>query len=301
MAGKRVDLSMLGDLTTTDQLTPAVGGPTMSPSRSVAPIAEVRSNPRNSRDLDSPRTKAAIARLAASISELGQIEPCTVVTAVAYLGIFPEDEPLVGAVRYVQVSGACRRAAIDSLGLDTIKVHVDDDLARSRATFLAAAARENLDREGFDPIEEAHSVKGLAAELGSQAAVAQQLGRTAPWVTQRVNLLRLDLNVQQAIRFDEPPLPLREVRYWHTLSREDQLVALARWRMANQPRAPLTAVNGADPAPPAPARMSAMAVAVRRLGEPVRAAAVLFEHMDRPAVQELVDQLNRLLEQQPES
>lgn len=250
---------------------PGIAAP--PPGRAV-PLSQVVPNPRNPRDVAAQPEK--VAALAESIELHGQVEPCTVVTRSAYLSIFPEDAEAIGDARYVQVTGGRRHAAQTLRGSTTIDASLNDDVAATRARFLAATTAENIDREDYDVIEEAKAVHDLVAEAGTGAAAAKQLGRTPAWVTQRLNLLKLQPELHDALRMG---MPVREVRNLHRRSREDQLAALAQWRQvtANRERAD-EARHGAWEGdqrersdseraddPPRP-RRSRIATAIRRLG-----------------------------------
>lgn len=223
MAGRRVNLADLaGDTPLSEARVPAVGEPL---SQRAARLEQVAANPLNTRDVQGHPDK--IAALAESIRQNGQLQPCTVVTRRAFTEIFPEFAETVGDVLYVQVTGARRRVAVAEAGLSQIDISVKDGVAASRSAFISATTAENIDREDYDPIEEALQVQLLVRESGSGQAAAQQLSRTPGWITQRVNLLRLEPELQSALRARE--IPIRQVRQLHKASRPDQLAALASW------------------------------------------------------------------------
>jgi ParB family chromosome partitioning protein len=301
--GRRVNLSELADEETSVEAR--LPGFAASTSRAVR-VETVAPNPLNTRDLTSPRAKAKIAEICDSILSLGQLQACAVVTRAAFVGIFPEHEDTIEGATHVQVNGGQRRAAIVEAKLPTIKIDVIDSLAESRAKFLAATTRENLDREDLDPVEEALAVEYLVKECGSGKAAAEQLHRTPPWVTQRQNLLKLVPEVQAELRAGN--LPLREVRDWHKAadgsgpaSREEQLARLAEWRRSREPE--LTAVNSGDQDdapdedPPAPRsrvsiRLSPVASAIKRLGgTPPKIAESLRSQLDAEDIRALVELL----------
>lgn len=197
------------------------------PANMVAPNPFNRRNPRSN--------QGKFEELRASIEEFGQLEPCAAVTREAFGRIFPDAAEELGAeVSIVQVTGGRRLAAVLELGRPQLTCHVNDELASDRRRFLVATGRENLDRADLDPIEEAEQIELLVQECGSGREAAEQLGRSAPWVTYRTNLLRLAREVQDALRSGE--LPLRDVRQWHRLTPARQLGALAEWRRTSSRR-----------------------------------------------------------------
>jgi ParB family transcriptional regulator, chromosome partitioning protein len=241
------------------------------------PVEDVAYNPRNRRRMAGARWEAKVAELAASIEQNGQLEACAVVTRVAFLRVFPEFEERIGATPYVHVNGARRHAAVVRVGLPTLRVDVRDELAATRAAFLAATGAENINRESFTAVEEAWTIHDMVEAAESQAAVARALGKTPPWVTQRLHLLKLTREVQDAL--DEGELRPGQVREWHRLSPDEQVTKLASYRRAAGRAESLTAVNDDPDAPPeAESRPPASRVdlAIRRLGgSPERIAASL--------------------------
>lgn len=258
MSGKRVSLgSLAGTPAPREMRRPQIAG---SPPHAID-VDQVAPNPLNPRRID-PQS-SAVRKIRDSIAEIGQIQPSTVVTRRAFLAIHPEHEATIGNADFVQVVGGQRRTAIEQLQ-QPLKIAVDDELAATRARFLAATLAENLDRQNLNPVEEARGVQDMVTECGSGKAAAEQLGRTAPWVTQRLNLLKLIPEVQAALleedEDEEKRLPLRVVRDWHTLDTSGQLAVLAKWRRQ------LTAVNRKEADPEVPSqRVSPLVRAVQRL------------------------------------
>lgn len=281
MAGRRVNLADLaGEPPLQEARVPAFAEVAQRSAR----VEQVAANPLNTRDVYAQPAK--VTELAQSVRLNGQLQPCTVVTRNAFVAIFPEHAAVVQDAAYVQVTGGRRRAAILEVGLMTIDIAVKDAVASSRAAFISATAAENLDRENYDPVEEALTVQLLVRECGSGRDAAQQLSRTAPWVSQRLNLLKLEPELQAALRAGE--MPLREARQLHRCSREEQLSALSAWRRlaASRQRADDAREAGRDEDPESDGdgsvgrtprrRASGVAAAIRRLGgTPVEIAGTL--------------------------
>jgi ParB family transcriptional regulator, chromosome partitioning protein len=196
--------------------------PSPNPPRAVR-LDHVAANPLNTRDVHAHPEKISV--LAQSMHEHGQLQACAVVNRTAFLAIFPEHEESIGDATYVQVTGARRRAAAIEAGLATLDIAIKNRLAETRAAFLSATATENIEREDYDPIEEALAVKALAEECGSQKEAAAKLSRTPPWVTQRLNLLKLTPEMQRLVRAGE--IPIRVARDLALLPADGQLAA---WR-----------------------------------------------------------------------
>ena len=129
-----------------------------------------------------------------------QNQPCPVVSRRAYLKLWPDHAEQVGGIDYVLVSGERRYRAATEVGLAGLECVVNDDIAKDRKTFMEAVVSENVDRENFNPIEEAHAVLALVKEFGTNRAVAEHFERVDGWVTQRVNLTYLCPELQDMVR-----------------------------------------------------------------------------------------------------
>ena len=299
--GRRVSLSELAG-------EPTLDGARVPPrpdaaARSVR-IDRVAANPLNSRDPYGRPEK--IAELAASMKQFGQLQPCTVVTYDVFVAQFPERRGAVAGADYVQVTGSRRRAAALEAQLPTLDIAEKNDLAASRALFIAATAAENIDRDNYDLIEEARQVQLLVQECGSGKDAATQLNRTPGWVSQRLNLLKLVPELQDALRNGE--IPQREVRDLHRCSSEEQIAALQHWREATAAAAPgpdNADGNGEREGEPDPGaneaataaprqRRSPVVTAIRRLGgTPVKIAESLRAELPPEALRELAEELLR--------
>lgn len=229
MSRTRADLSDLADDPVLDAPIPAFAQQTPRTLR----LPQIAANPFNTRKIDPASPK--MAEMIESMRLHGQLQPTAVVTRAAFLRAFPEREEEIGAATHVQVMGGRRRAAAAVLGLATLDVTVKDHLAATRAVFLETTAAENLDRQDLDPVEEARAVELIVAEHGSGKAAAERLNKTPAWVTQRLNLLKLQPEIQAAVGAGE--VPLRSVRDWHRLAPEAQLASLTAWRDGHEPGA----------------------------------------------------------------
>ncbi|TQM01602.1 ParB/RepB/Spo0J family partition protein [Pseudonocardia kunmingensis] len=304
MAGKRINLAELAD----DPLEEARVPSFVETAPRSARVEQVAANPKNTRDVHGHPEK--IANIAESIRLHGQLQPCTVVTRDAFLAIFPDHTDDVGQAAFVQVTGGRRRAAVLELGLSTIDITVKNALAESRAKFISATAAENIDREDYDLIEEARAVQLLVQECGTGKGAAEQLARTPPWVTQRLNLLKLEPELHAALRAAE--IPLREVRDLHKRSRDQQLAALSawqrlvesrqqvdgkRWRGYEEEESDLAAGNGSvagSAEKTAASRRSPVAAAIIRLGgTPAKIAQTLRAELSPEDRQTLAEELMR--------
>ncbi|MEV6274061.1 ParB N-terminal domain-containing protein [Nocardia sp. NPDC051832] len=245
-----------------------------------APLADLVANPRNPREGDQNLEELE------SIAEI-QLQPALVVSRDAYLRLWPEDEPELGAAKLVVVNGCRRLAAALKYGCERLDLVVKDEVAATRATLRTAAIRENVERENLDVIEEARAVEALVADSGTASAAAVALGKTEAWVSQRRALLRLTPQLQQKLRAGE--LAIRVARSLAQVPAEEQV---ARWQAA------LAKPEGekAEKKQPAPIGIDQLAKSFKKwnVGTDTLAPALLA-HLDRPGVHALIAELRQLV------
>ena len=131
------------------------------------------------------------------------------------------------SARWVVIIGNRRLAAAQKFGRPELDIVVKDELAKDRATLLTAVIAENVDRSGFDVIEEAKAVESLVGEYGSADAAAEHLRKSKTWVSHRRALLKLAPDLQEATRRGD--LAIREARSLARVPLEQQV---ARWNAA---------------------------------------------------------------------
>lgn len=241
--GQRTNLASLaglvGDHSPVDQMPAG--------SHSV-PLGDLTPNPRN------PREDVGDLTALASIADM-QLQPAVAVTKAAYLTLYPDDQI---TTRFVIVNGCRRLAAAHKYGRADLDVVVNDNIARDRITLISASIIENVDRQDFDVIEEARAVEALVAECSTADEAAAQLHRTKGWVSQRRALLRLNPELQAALRRGE--LAVRDARSLARVPLEQQV---ARWRAAQDRKDAQTGEPSGDSAERAPSRSRVVTAALR--------------------------------------
>ena len=144
------------------------------------PISQIEANPFQ------PRTRfdqEKLDELAASISQLGIIQPLTV--------------RMVRPNKYQLISGERRFRASQLAGLEEVPayVRVADD-----QTMLEMALVENIQRDNLDAIEVAISYQRLIDECKlTQEALGERVGKKRSTITNYLRLLKLPPQVQKAI------------------------------------------------------------------------------------------------------
>ncbi|WP_412063419.1 ParB/RepB/Spo0J family partition protein [Rubrivirga sp. IMCC45206] len=126
----------------------------------------------------------ALDELAASISQLGIIQPLTVRS--------------LGDGRYELISGERRLRASRRAGLKRIPAYVRE---ADTEEMLEMAIVENVQREDLNPVEVALGYQRLMEEVGlTQEQVAEKVGKSRPTVANALRLLRLPPRVQASLR-----------------------------------------------------------------------------------------------------
>lgn len=144
------------------------------------PIDDLKPNP------DQPRARfdeEALAELAASIAEVGVLQPIVVA----------RDE----TGEHYLIAGERRWRAAQRAGLSTIPAVVRGTSGEST---LIEALVENLQREDLTPLEEAHAYRQLLENTGmSQEEVADRVGKSRPAISNTLRLLQLPGSIQTMI------------------------------------------------------------------------------------------------------
>lgn len=291
-----------GGVKTFDALVDAVGdnsavdgdaaAPVVTPRSGlsrVVPLHELVANPFNPRD-----SVGDLDELASIVNF--QLQPIVVVNRVAFQAIYPEAK-VHG--RWVVIIGNRRLAAAHKFGRAELDVVVKDELAKDRATLLTAIIAENVDRSGFDVIEEAKAVESLVNEYGSADAAADHLRKSKTWVSHRRALLKLAPDLQEATRKGD--LAIREARALARVPLEQQV---ARWTVARDRRrrdADVSTEAGegsGESTPPhePPPTLRSVTRALRNFDtEPSGLAVALRDQLGDAGARTLVSQLRRLL------
>lgn len=147
------------------------------------PIASIEPNVRQPR---SHFDEEAMATLAASIREVGVLQPVLVRDVDG------------GGERYELIAGERRWRAARRAGMQTIPVLVQT--STSDAQSLEHALVENLHREDLNALEEAAAYQQLIDEFGlTHEEVAARVGKSRTTVTNTLRLLQLPAGAQRAL------------------------------------------------------------------------------------------------------
>lgn len=186
---------------------------TTPPTR--VPIAECVARPDNPRPIDGD-----VSELAASLRQSGQIQPAVVASRDVYLRSRPDHASEVGDAGWVVLAGNRRLAACREAGLLELVVHVGDDRVD---TIIEVGIIENVQREPLTPVREAMELQQLLDWYSTTRAVADRIGKSHVYVSQRVSLLKLVPQLQAAV--DSGEIPVQDGRELARLPQTQQLEA----------------------------------------------------------------------------
>ena len=170
-------------------------------------VEAIRPNPYQPRtDFD----EDALDELAASIGQLGVIQPLTVRS--------------LGRGQYELISGERRLRASRRAGLKVVPAYVREATTEE---ILEMAIVENVQREDLNPVEIALGYQRLIEEVGlTQEQVAIKVSKSRSAVTNTLRLLRLPPRVQAALR--EGSLSAGHARMLVAVEDEDDQLAILR-------------------------------------------------------------------------
>ncbi|MEM0963797.1 MAG: ParB/RepB/Spo0J family partition protein [Bacteroidota bacterium] len=170
-------------------------------------VDAIRPNPYQPRkDFD----EQALDELAASVGQLGIIQPITVRS--------------LGDNQYELISGERRLRASRRAGLKRVPAYVRE---ADTEAMLEMAIVENVQREDLNPIEIALGYQRLMEEVGlTQEHVAEKVGKSRPTIANALRLLKLPPRVQASLR--EGALTSGHARALVGVEDGDALLALHR-------------------------------------------------------------------------
>lgn len=163
-----------------EALIPTDSEPSDQPTLLEIPVDDIKPNP------DQPRSRfddAGLAELAASITEVGLLQP--VVVSRGEHG------------DHFLIAGERRWRAARKAGLTTIPAVVRGSTGQ---TTLVEALVENVQRQDLTPLEEAHAYKQLLENTGmNQEQISDRVGKSRSAVSNTLRLLQLPGPVQSMI------------------------------------------------------------------------------------------------------
>lgn len=171
------------------------------------PVSEIRPNPYQPRK---GFDEEALQELAQSIEKSGVLQP-----------ILVRKSTIKG---YEVIAGERRLRASKLVGLDTIPAIVE---TMNDEEMIEVSILENLQREDLSALEEAEAYKVMMEKLDlTQAEVAERLGKSRPYITNSLRLLKLPRPVKDLLQ--EGDLSMGQARAILGLKNEADMVVLAQ-------------------------------------------------------------------------
>ncbi|GII20004.1 ParB/RepB/Spo0J family partition protein [Planomonospora parontospora] len=216
MAGKRTSLAalMVGQPAEPEAKAPAPAPVAVATARRpetlrLEDLADNPDNPRESlRDLEG---------LADTIRDEGVLQDLVVVPRDIWLAVHPHHAAQIGDRPYVIQHGHRRRHAAALAGLSEVPVKVRESAESAEERTLI----ENFQRDDLTPLEEARALQRLMElrEISLREA-CRRVGKSPGWGSQRLVLLRLRPELQQALA--DGTLKLEDAREIGKLPPEEQ-------------------------------------------------------------------------------
>lgn len=162
------------------------------------PIDNVAPNPLNQR-AEGDEDADEFQELVETIKRHGVLQPLVVCSVAAFVERFPDEKDAVDDARWVALIGNRRLLAAreanrqllgdGKVGLPQLPAVLNDERAGSMFEVMLI---ENSHRRDLAPLREAEAMRQVVdRDDVSQAELARRIGRTAAYVTQRLNLLKL--------------------------------------------------------------------------------------------------------------
>ncbi|WP_246213062.1 ParB/RepB/Spo0J family partition protein [Streptomyces abyssomicinicus] len=176
-------------------------------------------NPDNPRPEDDySDSDSDFRELKASMKEIGQLQPLAVVSREIFEKAKPEAvaaappkvRKLIRNADWVVVTGNRRLAAARQLGWTRIDIRVQDHLGDEEGRLDEAVIIENIHRKNLAPVREAQYLQRMLERHGSQEKVAERIGKSQMFVSQRLALLNLAPDIQEQVNMGT--LKIKEAR-----------------------------------------------------------------------------------------
>ncbi|WP_327286676.1 ParB/RepB/Spo0J family partition protein [Streptomyces sp. NBC_01205] len=148
---------------------------------------------------DNPRTAidytdddAEFRELKQSMAAVGQLQPAVAMSSEVYRRVKPEHAAAIGDAQWVVILGNRRFHAAKQLGWTKFEIRVRDRLGNEEDDKVdEAVIIENIHRKNIPPYKEAEFLQRMVERHGSQEKVAERIGKSQMYVSNRLTLLNL--------------------------------------------------------------------------------------------------------------
>ncbi|MGP3683158.1 ParB/RepB/Spo0J family partition protein [Streptomyces sp. IBSNAI002] len=208
-------------------------------------------NPDNPRtDPDYTDEDPEFRELKESMKSVGQLQPAVAMSREAFLRTKPEHRTRVGDAEWIVILGNRRFHAAKQLGWTKFEIRVRDRLASGDDDKVdEAVVIENIHRKNIAPYKEAEFLQRMVERHSSQEKVAERIGKSQMYVSNRLSLLNLTPELGEAV--DTKQLKVKTAERIAKIEDPEQQKAVAaeEIRKAQQPRAPRKRSPAAAAAP----------------------------------------------------
>jgi ParB family chromosome partitioning protein len=197
-------------------------------------------NPENPRtDGDYSDEDPDFRELKESMKSVGQLQPAVAMSREAFLRVKPHYGSSVGDAQWVVILGNRRFHAAKQLGWTKFEIRVRDRLGNEDDDKLdEAVVIENIHRKNIPPCKEAEFLQRMVERHGSQEKVAERIGKSQMYVSNRLALLNLAPELRDAV--DSKQLKVKAAEKIAKIQDQEQqrAVAAEELRRAQAPKAP---------------------------------------------------------------
>ncbi|MCZ0982983.1 ParB/RepB/Spo0J family partition protein [Streptomyces diastatochromogenes] len=209
-------------------------------------------NPENPRtDHDYTDEDADFRELKASMKSVGQLQPAVALSRETYLRLKPEHGSRIGDAEWVIILGNRRFHAAKQLGWTKFEIRVRDRLGNEDDDRVdEAVVIENIHRKNIPPYKEAEFLQRMVERHGSQEKVAERIGKSQMYVSNRLALLNLTPELRDVV--DTKQIKVKTAEKIAKIQDPEQQKAIAaeEIRRAQEPKPPRKRAAVPEPAMP---------------------------------------------------
>ncbi|MFD9053478.1 ParB/RepB/Spo0J family partition protein [Streptomyces zaomyceticus] len=213
---------------------------------------------------DNPRTEsdysdddAEFRELKESMRGVGQLQPAVAMSSEVFRRVKPEHAAALGDAEWVVILGNRRFHAAKQLGWTKFEIRVRDRLGNEDDDKVdEAVIIENIHRKNIPPYKEAEFLQRMVERHGSQEKVAERIGKSQMYVSNRLALLNLAPELRDVV--DTKQIKVKTAEKLSKIKDPEEQKARAAEEIlkASQPRRARKEAGAVSASPPAPALAS---------------------------------------------
>lgn len=209
---------------------------------------------------DNPRTEhdysdddADFRELKKSMQSVGQLQPAVAMSSEAFGRAKPEHAAAVEGAEWVIILGNRRLHAARQLGWTKFDIRVRDRLGNEDDDKVdEAVIIENIHRKNIPPYKEAEFLQRMVDRHGSQEKVAERIGKSQMYVSNRLALLNLAPELRDVVDTKQIKVKTAEQISRIKDPEEQKTRAAEEILKSSQPRQPRKTAKTAKTAPKEP-------------------------------------------------